>query len=78
MIPNIKMLDRPTRKEANNKTILQLWERKVNSFIKRMSTLYENMALALSLVRGQCSDLVREKVEAKNNYAETRREINVF
>ena len=78
MIPNINMSDRPTRKEANNKTILQLWERKVNLFIKRMSTLYENMVLAFSLVRGQCSDLVREKVEAKNNYAEARREINVF
>ena len=43
-----------------------------------MSTLNENIALVYSLVWGQCSKITRTKLESKNKYAETIREIHLL
>ena len=52
-IPTIKITDETNKEEANNKTLLQVWERRVDAYAKQMITQDENMTLDYSLVWGK-------------------------
>ena len=77
-IPTIKITDEKNKEEANNKTLLQVWERRVDAYAKQMITQDENMALDYSLVWGKCYYIMRTKVEANKKYEETSILINVI
>jgi hypothetical protein len=50
------------------KTQIRIWEKKVDEFVKPESYLTENMKTVYSLVWGQCTDVMRQKVEATDGY----------
>jgi hypothetical protein len=52
------------------KTVVRIWEKTVNEHVKRTLYLEENIKSLYSLVWGQCSNVVRQKVEANNKFAE--------
>ncbi len=45
-----------------------MWEKKVDEFVKRETYLEQNMKTLYSLVWGQCTDAMRQKVEATNEF----------
>jgi len=59
--------------EDAGRTTIRIWERSVDEHVKRLTGLEENVKSLFSLVWGQCSDVVRQKVEAHDNYEETSR-----
>jgi hypothetical protein len=53
------------------KTELRLWEKKVDDSAKREAYLEENIRTLYSLVWGQCTKVVRVKIEALDTYFDT-------
>jgi hypothetical protein len=58
---------------ANDPTATRVWEKRVDAFIKREDYLAQNIKTLYSLVWGQCSDTLRQKLEAHDDYDNTRR-----
>ena len=59
----------PTDPAANaSRTDVRIWEKLVDEHVKRMSHLTENIKTLYSLVWGQCSDVMRQKIEAHAGY----------
>ena len=77
-IPTIKITDETNKEEANNKTLLQVWERRVDAYAKQMITQDENMTLDYSLVWGKWSKIMSTKVEANEKYEKTSLWINAI
>ena len=50
------------------KTVVRIWEKMVDKHVRRISYLEENIKSLYSLVWGQCSDVVRQKVEANKDF----------
>ena len=50
------------------KTVVRIWEKMVDEHVRRISYLEENIKSLYSLVWGQCSDVVRQKVEANKDF----------
>jgi hypothetical protein len=65
----VEQLARPTIEVPNDppddatKTQLRIWEKKIDEFVKRETYLDENLKTIYSLVWGQCTDIMRQKVE---------------
>lgn len=55
------------------RTEIRIWEKVVDEHVRRISCLAENIKTLYSLVWGQCNDVVRQKVEASENYEEMAR-----
>jgi hypothetical protein len=53
---------------AATMTQLRIWEKSVDEHVKRKTYLVENMKTVYSLVWGQCTDVMRTKLEATNNF----------
>jgi hypothetical protein len=70
----VEQLARPTlevpRDPPDNatKTELRIWEKKVDEFVKRETYLDENLKTIYSLVWGQCTDIMRQKVESLETF----------
>ena len=59
----------PSDPPANaTKTQERIWEKTVDQFVKKTDTLAENMKTLYSLVWGQCTDIMRQRVEALDNF----------
>jgi hypothetical protein len=50
------------------KTETRIWEKKVDEYVRKISQIEENMKTLYSLVWGQCSDVIRARIEALDNY----------
>jgi hypothetical protein len=53
---------------AATMTQLRIWEKRVDEHIKRQTYLVENMKTVYSLVWGQCTDVMRQRLEAMNHF----------
>jgi hypothetical protein len=58
--------DPPDPPDNATKTQLRKWEKKVDEFVKRELQLEENIQTLYSLVWGQCTDIMRQKVQGLN------------
>jgi hypothetical protein len=54
--------------EDATKTEIRIWEKLVDEHVRKISYLSENIKSLYSLVWGQCSDVVRQKVEANKDF----------
>jgi hypothetical protein len=72
-IENLRLIVIPapadTPAEAN-RTELKIWGKRVDKFVRRETQLEENMKTAYTLVWGQCSDMMRQRIETYNVYSE--------
>lgn len=64
--PNFKMPDDPP--EEATKTALKIWEKDIDEFSRSKSKYAENVKTLFSLVWGQCTDVMRQKVEATKEF----------
>jgi hypothetical protein len=62
--------DPPDPPENATRTQLRKWEKKVDEFVKRELQLEENIQTLYSLVWGQCTDIMRQRIEALNTFAD--------
>ena len=53
---------------AATMTQLRIWEKKVDEHVKRETYLVENMKTIYSLVWGQCTDVMRQRLEATSDF----------
>jgi hypothetical protein len=73
----VEQLARPTLEAPSDppddatKTQLRIWEKKVDEFVKRETYLDENLKTIYSLVWGQCTDIMRQKVESLETFEST-------
>ena len=51
-----------------DKTDIRMWEKRVDDFVRRETILSENMKSAYTLIWGQCTDLMRQRVEATSDF----------
>jgi hypothetical protein len=54
--------------EGASKTQNRIWEKEVDEYVKRKTYLTENVKTIFSLVWGQCSDIMRQKLEALSEF----------
>jgi hypothetical protein len=54
--------------DANNRLQMRLWEKQVDKYVKKGSWLAEHVKSLYSFVWGQCSEAMRQKVEAVENF----------
>lgn len=52
----------------NVKTKIEIWKRQVAEYVKRVQALEENIKTAYTLILGQCSDVLKAKLESQNGY----------
>jgi hypothetical protein len=70
----VENLSMPVMTEPNDpadtasKTQVRIWGKKVDKYVKRETYLSENMKTMYSLVWGQCTDVMRQKVETISNF----------
>jgi hypothetical protein len=50
--------------DDTSKTLTRIWEKEVDEYVKRKTYLSDNMQTVYSLVWGQCTDVMRQKIEA--------------
>ncbi len=70
----VENLELPTIPEPNDPatgasaTKRRIWEKKVDEYVKRIRYLEENIKTIYSLVWGQCTEALRARVEAQDDY----------
>jgi hypothetical protein len=50
--------------DATSKSLNRIWEKEIDKYFKRKTYLANNMQTVYSLIWGQCTDVMRQKVEA--------------
>jgi hypothetical protein len=60
------------------KATVRKWEKKIDEFVKRELALEENLRTLYTLVWGQCTEIVRARVEALPNYKEMSEEFDAL
>jgi hypothetical protein len=70
--PELLMPEEPDDNVTLGKT--RYWEKKLDAFVKRKELLADNMGRLYSLVWGQCTEMMKQKVEAMDEYAEHAKE----
>jgi hypothetical protein len=55
--------------ENATRTEIRIWEKSVDDYVKRRTILAENIKTAYSLMWGQCSNVMRQKVETCPEYS---------
>jgi hypothetical protein len=54
--------------DDTNKTMNRIWEKEVDEYVKRKTYLEDNMKTVHSLVWGQCTDVMRQKLESLDTF----------
>jgi hypothetical protein len=54
--------------EGASRSETRIWEKLIDEHVKRLTHLGENLKTLYSLVWGQCSDIMRQKVEAQDAF----------
>jgi Reverse transcriptase (RNA-dependent DNA polymerase) len=62
--------------EGASKTMMRVWEKQVDEYVRRTTTYRENMKSAYNIIWGQCSEILRAKLEAKANHNNIRKSKN--
>jgi hypothetical protein len=62
--------------ENATKTRLRIWEKQVDEFVRRETELRENVKTLYSLVWGQCTDIMKQKLEASDDFEDIALEQN--
>jgi hypothetical protein len=65
---SLPVLTLPADPTEDNKTLNQIWEKEIDEYVKRKILLEDNMQTVYSLVWGQCTDVMRHKIEALDVY----------
>jgi hypothetical protein len=52
----------------DNKSNVRIWEKEIDAFVIRKTMLTDNMQTVYSIVWGQCTDVMKQKVEALPSY----------
>ena len=52
----------------STRTEIRIWEKHVDNYVKRDTFLRENMKTAHSLIWGQCSDMMRQRLEVYEDF----------
>jgi hypothetical protein len=65
-MPNMPVPADPA--EGANKAIVRMWEKKIDEFVKRELALEENLRTLYTVVWGQCTEIVRARLEAFDGY----------
>jgi uncharacterized radical SAM superfamily protein len=66
---SLPVLNLPADPAADdNKTLNQIWENEVDEYVKRKTYLENNMKTVYSIIWGQCTDVMRQKIEALDIY----------
>ncbi len=55
-----------------------IWKKEIEHYVKRKVSLNNNLRKAFSLVWGQCSDVMRDKIEAKQEWKAVKAEFDVI
>ena len=55
-----------------------IWKKEIDYYVKRVRMLDSNLRKAFSLVRGQCTDVMREKLESLKNFEDIKRNYDVL
>ena len=55
--------------EEASKTASKIWEKEIDAYVKKKDYIDENMMTLYSLIWGQCTDIMRQKVEAHESFA---------
>ena len=55
-------------KDKNNATRVRIWERKIDKYVEREIELEENLKKIFVIIWGQCSDAMRAKITANDEY----------
>jgi hypothetical protein len=50
------------------KTQIRIWEKKIDDYVKKETITKENLKTAYSLIWGQCSDPMRQRLESTDNF----------
>ena len=72
-IENLEIVEPPEPEdppEGATATKRRIWEKRVDEYVKRTTYMTENIKSIFSLVWGQCTDIMRQKVEALSNFAD--------
>ena len=77
------VLSRPVKPAADQEGNLDetdelIWKKEIDHFVKRKNLLDSNLRKAYSLVWGQCSNIMRKKLEALPKYAELKSKFHVL
>ena len=72
-LENLKVYDIPEPGDRpTGDAKIYIWQKQVDEHIKRQIALEENLKTAYTLIWGQCSDMMRAKIEASKNYSQMR------
>ena len=52
----------------STRTDIRIWEKRIDDYVKRETSLKENIKTTYSLIWGQCSDAMRQKVESVEGF----------
>ena len=55
--------------DETDRTLVKIWEKEIDEYVKRKICLADNMQTVYSLVWGQCTDIMRQKIEALPIYS---------
>ena len=72
-IENLEIVEPPEPEdppEGATETKRRIWEKHVDEYVKRTTHMTENIKSIFSLVWGQCTDIMRQKVEALSDFAD--------
>jgi hypothetical protein len=62
--------------EGSPRSIERMWEKKIDEFVKLELALEENLRTLYTLVWGQCTEIVRARLEALGSYVAMSEELN--
>jgi hypothetical protein len=54
--------------DGTNHSVVRMWKKKIDEFVKRELALEENLRTLYTLVWGQCTEIVRARLEAFDGY----------
>jgi Zinc knuckle len=70
----VPIVTRPADYEDGaTRTDIRIWEKQVDQYVHHVAGIEAHVKTLFSLVWGQCSDVVRQKVESNETYAEVSR-----
>jgi hypothetical protein len=64
-LPTLQLPQTPT---SDDITLVRIWQKEVDEYVRRKGILSDNMQTVYSLVWGQCTDVMRQKIEALTIY----------
>ena len=77
-LPKPRKPEPPEEETTLDETDEMIWKKQVDYYVKRVSTLDSNLRKLYSLIWGQCTDVMREKLEALDDYVNIKAEYDAL